>query len=82
MIPVAGVVGELSPAKLLKVDLEPSSEVQVGRDEWRAQLGVEDGAQKCSKPDEERGWVSSEAEYTGRGLGRMDPGRNKTRMQS
>lgn len=43
---VACVVRELSPAKLLRVDLEarsPSSKVQVGRDEERAQRGVDDG---------------------------------------
>lgn len=48
MIPVTGVVGELSPAKLLRIDLEarsPSSKVQVGWVEERAQRGVEYGAQ-------------------------------------
>ena len=43
---VACVVRELSPAKLLRLDLEarsPSSKVQVGRDEERAQRGVDYG---------------------------------------
>lgn len=58
VIPVTGVVGELSPAKLLRIDLEarsPSSKVQVGRVEKRAQRGRRIRGSSCSKSDGERG---------------------------
>ena len=83
-ISVMAVMGELSPAKLLRIGLEarsPSSRVEVGRVE-EVHYGTSDRLCGLSKGQEEMLSVSSEAEYTGRRLRRVDRRHGEIRMQS